>query len=256
MKLVSLPVGVHAVGSVPSAENMTMNRLGEVPARARRGSIASSQGSAIAAPAAPRRMVLRDIGFMVGSPAGRSRKPARRTVVRTIALKSPPSPVRAVGQRGDRALVAGRLLAAPEGVAEPLGGRAGRDLGARGQLRRQAGDAVEGRRRRRCRSALPVASTGWSASVSRQTAGGVVVLEGEANRIHQLVAAGAKRVGGVLGEALARRLRRIDDRRARRSPTAAAAAAACRTAAPARTGRAAWATSAAPRRAWPGTSPA
>ena len=65
VKSVSLvpAVGVHADGMVPFGENITMKRLtGPVAACARRGAIASSQGRAIAAPPAPRRIVRRESG--------------------------------------------------------------------------------------------------------------------------------------------------------------------------------------------------
>ncbi len=88
-------VGVHAGGIVPFAENITMKRLaGAAAACARRGSIASSQGRAIAAPPAPRRIVRRDRGRVVccahgEASGGRLRNAAMRTVARTICLKSP-----------------------------------------------------------------------------------------------------------------------------------------------------------------------
>ena len=153
---------------------------------------------------------------------------AMRTVARTIFLKSPLA-VRALergGQLVDRAQVAGRLLGAAERVAEPLRRRAARHLGAAGQARRQAGDAVEravdvgaGQRRR---SRRPAGRRRCRASARRRRSARRRSRSDPSCRWH----VGAARVRGVLREALARRQARVDGRRpSRRCPAGAAAAA-------------------------------
>ena len=239
-----------------------MKRLGGAAAAcARRGDIASSNGSAIAAPPAPRRIVRRDR-------RARSRRDLRRAVAErghahgrraTIFLKSPSplGPLQRGGQR--RRWCTGRRRSARCGRT-----RSGTTASPRrcatwallGQARGQAGDAVEravdvGARqragrvdrlaRRRCRASGRRRRSARTRNRSDPSAGG---------------SPRSSRIGRVLREALARGQPRVDRRRHARRCRAAAAAAACRTAARARTCRAAPATSGRPWRVRPGTTPA
>ncbi|MEZ4470347.1 MAG: hypothetical protein R3F60_06015 [bacterium] len=106
-----------------------------------------------------------------------------------------------------------RVLAAAEGVAEDLGGHAAMHLLALGEAPGHLGGAVERpvdveRGVERAAGVHGVATLEVSPA-----AHGVVVLEGEAHRIDELVAALAGRPGGVLGEALAGGQVRIGVRR-------------------------------------------
>ena len=139
----------------------------------------------------------------------------------------------------DRAQAAGvgAGLAAPVAVAEPARGDAGADLVTRRQLGSPA-------RRTPWNGPGDVAVLDLTAVVDRlavlqraEGAGAVEVLEAEADRIHQVVAGGARGIDRVLGEALARGQRRAQLGRLDHEVRRAAAAAACTAAARARTCR-------------------
>ena len=254
------PVGVQRVGSVPLGENITTKRLtarSAARARPRRHRLEPGQRDRRAAGAAqdrPPRQTVRRI--MADASGGRLRNAAIWTVARTSLRKSPPGPASAPGQRGDGAQVARGLLGC------------GRTRSGTTAWRRScAPRALPARRAARLGTpssgpstsvpvSLPVASTGMSGVGVAPAAGGVEVLEREADRVHQLVAAGA-----AAGRRCAGRSARASSGAGRPSAgsprcRAAAAPADCRTAARARTCRAGPARSGRPWRAWPGTSPA